>query len=54
MNLAWGIKDLSGLKFLAVICVYLCLSAVNSPQQGLPPATPASVGVNAAKLDQIV
>jgi len=53
MNLAWGIKDLSGLKFLAVICVYLCLSAVNSPAQGLPLATPASVGMNAAKLDQI-
>jgi len=53
MNLGWGIKDLSGLKFLAVICVYLCLSAVSSLAQGLPLATPASVGMNAAKLDQI-
>lgn len=53
MNLGWGIKDLSGLKFLAVICVYLCLSAVSSLAQGLPLATPASVGINAAKLDQI-
>jgi len=53
MNLAWGIKDLSGLKFLVVICVYLCLSAVSSLAQGLPLATPASVGMNAAKLDQL-
>ncbi len=53
MNLGWGIKDLSGLKFLAVICVYLCLSAVSSLAQGLPLATPASVGMNAAKLDQL-
>ncbi|MDI1241533.1 MAG: DUF1343 domain-containing protein [bacterium] len=53
MNLGGRIKALSGLKFLAVVCVYLCLSAVNSHAQGLPLATPASVGMNAAKLDQI-
>lgn len=53
MNFGRGKKDLSGLKFLAVICVYLCLSAVSSLAQGLPLATPASVGMNAAKLDQI-
>lgn len=53
MNSGWGIKNLSGLRFLAVICVYLCLSAVSSLAQGLPLATPASVGMNAAMLDQI-
>ena len=43
----------SGLKYLILICVYLCLSAVNSSAQGLPVAAPASVGMSAAKLDQI-
>jgi len=44
---------LSDLKYLILICVYLCLSAVNSPAQGLPVAAPASVGMNASKLNQI-
>ncbi|MGQ0543285.1 MAG: hypothetical protein ACT4O9_15790, partial [Blastocatellia bacterium] len=44
---------LSELKYLFLICVYLCLSAVNSSGQGLPVAAPESVGMNAAKLNQI-
>ncbi|MBP6004535.1 MAG: DUF1343 domain-containing protein [Pyrinomonadaceae bacterium] len=36
-----------------LICVYLCLSAVNISSQGLPVAAPQTVGMNAAKLNQI-
>ncbi|MBK7802639.1 MAG: beta-lactamase family protein [Chloracidobacterium sp.] len=35
------------------IGVLLCLSAVSSPSQGLPVAAPQTVGMNAAKLNQI-
>lgn len=35
------------------VCVYLCLSAVNISSQGLPVAAPQTVGMNAAKLNQI-
>ncbi len=53
MNLGFIKNSLLSLKFLSLIYVYLCLSAVNSLAQGLPLATPASVGMNASKLDQI-
>ncbi|MGB7068264.1 MAG: exo-beta-N-acetylmuramidase NamZ domain-containing protein [Pyrinomonadaceae bacterium] len=43
----------SNWKFLALIGVYLCLSAVDSSSQGLPLAGPQTVGMNASKLDQI-
>ncbi len=36
-----------------LICVYLCSSVAEISGQGLPVAAPASVGMNAAKLDQI-
>ena len=40
-------------NFLLLICVYLCLSAVNISSQGLPVALPQTVGMNAVKLNQI-
>lgn len=47
--------DLKVSKFYLffLICVYLCLSAVNFFSQGLPVAAPQTVGMNAAKLVQI-
>ncbi|MFT3744864.1 MAG: DUF1343 domain-containing protein [Pyrinomonadaceae bacterium] len=36
-----------------LICVYLCSSVVNSSAQGLPVVPPQTVGMNAAKLNQI-
>ncbi len=47
--------DLKVSKFYLffLICVYLCLSAVNSFSQGLPVAAPQTVGMNAARLSQI-
>lgn len=45
-----------GLAFIAnavLICVYLCSSVVHSSAQGLPYALPRTVGMNAAKLNQI-
>ncbi len=41
------------LYFLLSICVYLCASVVSTHAQGLPVAAPQSVGMNAAKLNQI-
>ena len=38
---------------LVLIGFYLCLSVANIPAQGLPVAAPQTVGMNAAKLDQI-
>jgi uncharacterized protein YbbC (DUF1343 family) len=43
----------SSLAFLFLICVFLCLSAAKDSSQGLPVAAPQTVGMNAAKLDQI-
>jgi uncharacterized protein YbbC (DUF1343 family)/CubicO group peptidase (beta-lactamase class C family) len=53
MNFGPRIYALSDLKYLILICVYLCLFAANSLSQGLQLAAPAAVGMNAAKLDQI-
>jgi len=53
MKFSGFVNILSDLKSIVLICVYLCLSAVDSSAQGLPLAAPASVGMNAAKLDQI-
>lgn len=39
--------------YAALICVYLCSSVVDSPAQALPSAPPQTVGMNAAKLNQI-
>ncbi len=39
--------------FLGLICACLCLSAANASSQGLPVAAPQTVGMNAAKLEQI-
>ena len=41
------------LTALIFICVYLCLSVVPIFCQGLPVAAPQTVGINAAKLNQI-
>lgn len=44
------------LAFIAnavLVCVYLCSSVVHSCAQGLPYALPQTVGMNAAKLNQI-
>ncbi|MBC7900196.1 MAG: serine hydrolase, partial [Saprospiraceae bacterium] len=46
-----GIFSITFSVFL--ICVYLCLSAVNSLSQGLPVAAPQTVGMSAAKLNGI-
>ncbi len=45
--------SVSRLCFSLLTCVYLCLSAVNISSQGLPVAAPQTVGMNAAKLNQI-
>ncbi len=45
------IKELFPIAFL--VCVYLCASVVSSFSQGLPLAAPHTVGMNAAKLNQI-
>ena len=44
---------LSDLRYLFLICVCLCSSAVCISAQGLPIAKPEAVGMNSAKLDQI-
>jgi uncharacterized protein YbbC (DUF1343 family)/CubicO group peptidase (beta-lactamase class C family) len=43
----------TALGFLVLICFYLCLSVANILAQGLPVAAPQTVGMNAAKLNQI-
>ena len=53
MKAVIGGRVASRVYFWSLICVYLCLSAVNISSQGLPVAAPQSVGMNAAKLNQI-
>ena len=43
----------TGFIVFSLICVYLCSSAVKTSSQGLPVAPPQTVGMNAAKLNQI-
>ena len=47
----FGMRNFFAIAFL--ICVYLCSSVDKTPAQGLSVAAPQTVGMNAAKLDQI-
>ncbi|HRI03707.1 MAG TPA: DUF1343 domain-containing protein [Pyrinomonadaceae bacterium] len=48
-----GQRYLQYVIFFVFICVYLCSSVDKTLAQGLPVAAPQTVGMNAAKLDQI-
>jgi len=53
MRVFFGGIGASRVYLLFLICVYLCLSAVSISSQGLPVAAPGTVGMSAAKLNQI-
>lgn len=53
MKLFRSMMFASGVNHLSALFVYVCAFNVFAAGQGLPVATPASVGMNAAKLDQI-
>jgi uncharacterized protein YbbC (DUF1343 family)/CubicO group peptidase (beta-lactamase class C family) len=53
MKFGWFTSAFSDLKYLILICACLCFSAAEIFGQGLPVVKPESVGMNAAKLEQI-